>query len=92
LDLERLRAVDEVCDFEYHSQYQMIVCVCHNVSERKILNVIQDGATTVEQVTRRCEAGGDCGSCRDAIGELIEEHAQTCDPLRRCQRLDRRAA
>ena len=32
-----------------------------------------EGAETVDAVGAACGAGTDCGSCRDAIDELIEE-------------------
>jgi bacterioferritin-associated ferredoxin len=72
----------------------MIICVCKRVSEKKILNVIQDGAGTVDQVTQGCGAGGDCGACRRMIGEMILEHhcSENGDCLRAAELADRRAA
>lgn len=49
----------------------MIVCLCRGVSHRKLLNVVESGAQSVAEVTRRCGAGGDCGACRGAIAQLI---------------------
>src|SRR4051794_17652684 len=51
----------------------MIVCVCANVSERKLRAVVSDGATTVREVQRRCAAGAGCGACHDAIRQCIRE-------------------
>jgi len=51
----------------------MIVCVCANVSERKLHAVVADGATTLREVERRCGAGAGCGACRNAIRECIRE-------------------
>jgi bacterioferritin-associated ferredoxin len=71
----------------------MIICVCKRVSERKVLNVIQDGAQTIDQVTQSCGAGGDCGSCRRMIGEMIlEHHCEQRECLRPAEVADRRAA
>lgn len=71
----------------------MIVCVCNRVSEKKILNVIQEGAASVDQVTQCCGAGGDCGACRRMIGEMILEHrSEERDCLRAADLADRRAA
>lgn len=71
----------------------MIVCCCEAVSDKKILNVIQEGACSVDDVTRRCGAGGDCGSCRRIIGEMIlEHHGNQKDSLRGIERPDKRAA
>jgi bacterioferritin-associated ferredoxin len=71
----------------------MIVCVCKRVSDKKILNVIQDGACSVDDVARCCGAGGDCGACRRMIGEMIlEHHDEPRDRLRPAELADRRAA
>ena len=71
----------------------MIVCVCRTVSDKKILNVIQDGARTVDQVTQCCGAGGDCGSCRRMIGEMIlDHHLEGRECLLPADLADRRAA
>jgi len=51
----------------------MIVCVCANVSERKLRAVVADGATTPREVQRQCGAGAGCGACRDAIRACIRE-------------------
>lgn len=55
----------------------MIVCVCHGIPCKKIRSVIREGAETVDAVGAACGAGTDCGSCRVAIDELIEETLPT---------------
>ena len=50
----------------------MYVCCCRAVTDREVNEVIEGGATTVAEVTRRCGAGGDCGACRGMIEEMIE--------------------
>ena len=71
----------------------MIVCVCKRVSDTKLLNVIQDGARTVDDVTRCCGAGGDCGACKRMIGEMIlDHHSEKREGLRPAEHADRRAA
>jgi bacterioferritin-associated ferredoxin len=52
----------------------MIVCVCANVSERELRATIDDGATTVKEIGRRCGAGAGCGECRSAIRDCLREH------------------
>ncbi len=60
----------------------MIVCLCRNVTERKLRELVCDGARTVQSVERRCGAGGDCGSCREQIREIIaDEPGQESEPL-----------
>ncbi len=51
----------------------MIVCLCANVSERKLLETIAAGATTVKEVGRRCGAGTGCGACKPLIRECLAE-------------------
>jgi bacterioferritin-associated ferredoxin len=51
----------------------MIVCHCHGISDRKVRQVVRDGARTRRQVARACGAGASCGDCRPAIGEIIRK-------------------
>jgi bacterioferritin-associated ferredoxin len=51
----------------------MIVCVCANVSERKLRTVIADGATTMKEIERRCGAGAGCGACRPLVRECLQQ-------------------
>jgi assimilatory nitrate reductase catalytic subunit len=48
-----------------------IVCVCHQVSMRRITDSILAGATTAEAVGRNCAAGTNCGSCLPEINRLL---------------------
>lgn len=52
----------------------MIVCLCANVSERKLDATIAGGATTLKEVERRCGAGAGCGTCRPMIRERLKLH------------------
>lgn len=60
----------------------MFVCICFAVTDAKIAEVVAQGATSVEEVTRACRAGGDCGSCHDAIREQLGEAASCRRPHR----------
>jgi bacterioferritin-associated ferredoxin len=51
----------------------MFVCVCRAVSDARVGQVIDEGAKTVDEVTRACEAGGDCGACREQIQQMIDD-------------------
>ena len=51
----------------------MIVCLCHAVSDRTIKSVIEDGASTVQEVSEGCLAGTGCGACRATIRDLIDK-------------------
>lgn len=50
---------------------EMIVCVCHNVNDRALDNVLESGATTLRDVGCAIGAGTDCGQCcRDILARL----------------------
>ena len=51
----------------------MVVCHCRAVNDRRLRTVIDAGATSPEEIARRCGAGGSCGGCRPTIESLIEE-------------------
>jgi bacterioferritin-associated ferredoxin len=50
---------------------KMIVCICRRVSDRQIQHAIDDGARSVEEVGAACRAGTGCGSCHEAIADMI---------------------
>ena len=52
----------------------MIICHCELVTDRGIRAAIADGATSVDDVAGRCEAGTGCGSCRPSIAALLAVH------------------
>jgi bacterioferritin-associated ferredoxin len=51
----------------------MIVCICQGVSDRVVRLAVLGGATTVDAVAARCGAGTDCGTCRYAIQDLLDD-------------------
>ncbi|MGD0678306.1 MAG: (2Fe-2S)-binding protein [Polyangiaceae bacterium] len=53
----------------------MYVCICRGVTELRVKAVIESGAGSVEDVARACRAGEDCGSCRVAIQDMIDERS-----------------
>jgi bacterioferritin-associated ferredoxin len=50
----------------------MIVCMCHPTSDRELDAIIDDGARTVEEISRRCGAGSGCGACLGELRERLE--------------------
>jgi assimilatory nitrate reductase catalytic subunit len=48
-----------------------IVCLCHDVGERAVVQAVRGGAQTVAAVGRCTGAGTNCGSCRPLIARLI---------------------
>jgi len=51
----------------------MIVCLCRGVPEQTIQSVIASGARTVDDVSRICGAGSDCGACYRSLAEMVRE-------------------
>jgi bacterioferritin-associated ferredoxin len=45
----------------------VILCICNAVTDREVDDVIRRGANSVDAVTQMCGAGGDCGTCVEAI-------------------------
>ncbi|BAS56396.1 Fe-S cluster assembly protein NifU [Leptolyngbya boryana NIES-2135] len=70
-------------EVEHHEEDEgALICSCFGISEPKIRRVvIENGLTTVEQVTSYVKAGGGCGSCladiEDIITAVIDEKETT---------------
>jgi nitrite reductase (NADH) large subunit len=48
------------------------VCFCHNVSWARILEVIREGATTIEQIQADTCASTGCGGCEWEVTGILE--------------------
>jgi nitrite reductase (NADH) large subunit len=48
-----------------------IVCQCHQVSERTLLDAARDGCRTLQDLEARTGAGTGCGSCRGQLAALL---------------------
>lgn len=48
----------------------MIVCICRGASDTKILNAIEQGATTLRDL-QRCGIGDQCGSCHNSLRAML---------------------
>ena len=51
----------------------MLVCHCLAVNDQAVARAAAEGATTVDDLTARCGAGGRCGGCRPMLAELLAE-------------------
>lgn len=50
-----------------------IICECFGVTDKEIERAVRENnLTTVEEVTNFTKAGGGCGTCHDAIAQIIE--------------------
>ncbi|MES2026044.1 MAG: (2Fe-2S)-binding protein [Pseudomonadota bacterium] len=51
----------------------MIVCVCSNVSERKIRQAVDNGTTSMTQLRNELEVGTCCGKCHSCAKRVLRE-------------------
>lgn len=51
----------------------MYACICAAVSEAQVDACIDAGASTVEEIGDRCDAGTGCGACLDQLDDMIEK-------------------
>jgi len=51
----------------------MIVCLCKNISESKILTLAKQGCQSVIDFASTCGAGSGCGSCISQLEKMIVE-------------------
>ena len=50
----------------------MILCHCAGVSDRTIERlIVEEGASSLADVARRCGAGRSCAPCRDEIVDML---------------------
>ncbi len=54
-----------------------IVCTCLGVSESTIIQAIQNGAHTLEEIEEATQAGTICGACLDDIQEILDRCLST---------------
>jgi bacterioferritin-associated ferredoxin len=52
----------------------MIVCVCHNVSDRAIRAAMDAGATSLSEIRAQLNVGACCGKCIPSAKALVSEH------------------
>jgi len=64
----------------------MMVCHCFCVSDREIRACARDGAHSVGEVGKACDAGTGCGGCRPEIASILESEQALVRP-RTLQRL-----
>ena len=58
----------------------MLLCLCKAVSDRRVRQIVAEGATSLKEVVHACDAGTGkgCGACLVAIRSLLRESEETC--------------
>jgi len=51
----------------------MIVCICNNISERKIRQAVDAGATTMPKLRDSLGVGTCCGKCHACAKSVLRE-------------------
>lgn len=51
----------------------MIVCVCNNVSDRKIRQAVDDGLTSMNELRKQLDVGTCCGKCHACAKRVLRE-------------------
>jgi nitrite reductase (NADH) large subunit len=50
---------------------ERVICNCHKVTDKVLVECIENGAETVEALGAACKAGTGCGSCKADLQQLI---------------------
>ncbi len=59
----------------------MIVCICHNVSDRAIREALEAGATSLQQIREQLNVGSCCGKCNAFAKTLVRAHLEDSQVL-----------
>lgn len=53
----------------------MFVCLCAGITSHQVVEAVDAGARTTNQVAAACGAGADCGRCRRTVRAIIESRS-----------------
>ncbi len=54
----------------------MIVCICHNVSDKTIRQALEDGAGSMHEIRTQLGVGSCCGKCNAFAKTLVRAHLE----------------
>lgn len=54
----------------------MIVCICHNVSDKAIRAALSEGARSMQEIRTRLKVGSCCGKCNSHAKTLVRAHLE----------------
>jgi len=49
----------------------MYICICHGVTDSQIESAVDDGATTMKQLTNELKVGSQCGKCCQCTKKVL---------------------
>lgn len=50
-----------------------VICGCYNLTVQDIIDAVDNGAKSFEEVQEATEVGNACGQCIDEVKELVED-------------------
>ena len=59
----------------------MYVCVCNGITEKQVQKAIDNGAESVEDLTRALGLASGCGSCSTFADQLIQRNLIVEQPV-----------
>ncbi|CAH9050523.1 Bacterioferritin-associated ferredoxin [Pseudoalteromonas holothuriae] len=51
----------------------MYICICHGVTDKKIAQTIDDGATSMRELSKELGVGTQCGKCTNCTKKILNE-------------------
>lgn len=51
----------------------MYVCICHGITDKVLVNSIDNGATTMKQLTSELSIGSQCGKCCQCAKKILNQ-------------------
>ena len=61
------------CRFNKRAGFDMIVCICNNIAERKIRQAVEAGMTTMPQIRESLGVGTCCGKCHACAKQVLRK-------------------
>jgi bacterioferritin-associated ferredoxin len=69
----------------FEKRLSMIVCICQNVSDRKIRQAVDAGASTMPQLRDSLGVGTCCGKCHPHAKQVLRECLENASRQQRDQ-------
>jgi len=51
----------------------MYICLCHGVTDKKIEQTIDEGATTMRELSKELNVGSQCGKCCGCAKKILNK-------------------